>query len=203
VKVCRGERLKDCDLIGKMDPYCVLTVGAEKFKTKVMKKAGTNPIFNQNFIFNLDGKTDPVMHILCMDEDLVSDDCIGRVDIRLADFCKTHLEQPFQIVDKGNFKKINGTLVMQCVSYNGSVLPNQPPKVAPAPVAAAAPAAAPTVVYVQQQPQYVQQQPQYQQQPQVVYAQQPQQRVVYAQQPQVVYVQQPQVVYMPQQPRQM
>jgi len=206
LKVCRGERLKDMELVGKMDPYCTLQCGGEKFKTKVLKKAGTNPVWNQNFIFNLDGKTEPILHVMVMDSDLISDDCIGRLDIPLADLCKTHHEQKFQVVDKNNFKKITGDLYLQCVSYSGSHLPNQPPKV----VVAAAPAPAPQVVYMQApapapQPQVVYQQPA--PQPQPVYQQPaPQPQMVYQQpapQPQPVYQQapQPQVVYQPAQPQ--
>jgi len=130
------------------------------------------------------------MRVMVMDEDLISDDTVGRADISLADLCKTHTEQRFQVVDKDNFKKLNGEIVLQCVAYTGTVLPNQPPKAAPP---AAAPAAAPQVVYVQAPAAA----------PRVVYVQQPAQpQVVYVQQPGPQYIQQPgpQVVYM--QPRQ-
>jgi len=176
------------DLFSKMSPYCLLHVGSENFKTKVQKKVGVSPVFNQNFIFNLDGKTEPVMHILVMDEGLVSDDTIGRVDIQLTDLCKTVAEQRFQVVDKNNFKKMAGDLILQCVSYSGTVLPNQPPKAAAPAPAPAAMAAAPQIVYVQQPMQQPMQQP----------------RVVYVQQPQVIYAAQPQqVVYMQAPPRQL
>jgi len=197
-------------------------MGSEKFKTKIMKDAGKTPVWNQNFIFNLDGKTEPAIHINVMDEGTVTDSVIGRLDLPLADLCKSTAEQKFQIVDPDNFKKLTGEVTIQCVSYSGTVLPNQPPKaVSPmaqqqmSPVAVVSPVA--QVVYQQPQQQrvvYVQQpmQPQmvYAQQPQMVYAQQPQ--MVYAQ-PQQQYVQQPQyaqpqqyvqqpMMYMQQPPRQ-
>ena len=199
LNVVAGKNLKDMELIGKMDPYVVLKCGKEEFKTKVQKKAGTNPTFNQSFIFNLEGKED-ALHINVFDEDLVSDDHIGRCDIPLHKLVETDKQVAFQLVSKNDFKKITGDLILKVESFVGTGAPNP---AAPKPVAAA-PAPAPAmpqqqVVYAQQpqprvvmmaapQPQLVQgadgklyaiQQPQQQ----VVYMQQPQQQVVYMQQP--------------------
>ncbi len=114
---------------------------------------------------NLEGKED-ALHINVLDEDLVSDDHIGRADINLHTLVKTDKPVAYQLVSKNDFKKITGELILKCEAFVGTGAPNPaaPPKpaaAAPAP-AAAAPAPAP------QQPQVV-----YQQQPQVVYQQQP------------------------------
>ena len=102
-----GKNLKDMELIGKMDPYVTLKCGKEEFKTKVQKKAGTNPTFNQSFIFNLEGKED-ALHINVLDEDLVSDDHIGRVDINLHKLVETDKQVAYQLVSKNDFKKVTG-----------------------------------------------------------------------------------------------
>jgi len=218
LNVVAGKNLKDMELVGKMDPYVVLKCGKEEFKTKVQKKAGTNPTFNQSFIFNLEGKED-ALHVNVLDEDLVSDDHIGRADINLANLVKTDKPVAYQLVNKDDFKKVTGELILKVESFVGTGAPNPAVHAAPAaaPVAHGAPSMAhgqPQVI-MQQQPQII-----YQQQPRMVVMQQPmmapQPQLVqgadgklYAiqqpmqMQPQVMYMQQPQqqVVYM-QQPKQ-
>jgi len=184
ITVIEVKDLKDTELIGKMDPYVKLECGKEHHKTKTMKHAGRNATFNQTFIFNLEGKEDS-LHIHVMDEELISDDHVGRVDIPLQKAASITDKFWYQLVDRNDFHKMTGQVCVQ-VSFVGTGLAH----------AAAAPAkeehhhahhAAAAPVVVQQQ--------QMQQQPQVVYAQQPQPQMMMMgqQQPQMVYAQQPQV----------
>jgi len=219
LNVVAGKGLKDMELIGKMDPYVVLKCGKEEFKTKVQKKAGCNPTFNQSFIFNLEGKED-VLHVNVLDEELVSDAHIGRADLNLLNLVKTDKATGYQLVSKDDFKKVTGELILKVESFIGTGAPNpavHTPTAAASPVHHHQPQQQQQVVY-QQQPQVVYQQ---QQQPRVVVMQQPQMMAqpqlvqgadgkLYAiqqpmqAQPQVVYMQQPmqpQVMYM-QQPKQ-
>jgi len=188
IKVASCKNLKDVELVGKMSPYVHLKCGSEEFKTKVCDDAGKACSWNQNFIFNLDGKTIPEVHVLVYDKNTVrADAVIGRLDLKLDAFCKTHAEQRWQIFDPDNFSKIAGELYLQCVSYHGTVLTNQPPAAHPAPAPAPVAQPQPQVVMMAA-PQMVMGA-----QPRVVYVQQP-----VVQQPNVVYVQQPapqQVVY--------
>jgi len=223
INVVAGKNLKDMELIGKMDPYVTLKCGKEEFKTKVQKKAGTNPTFNQSFIFNLEGKEE-ALHLNALDEDMVSDDHIGRCDIPLDKLVQTDKPVAYQLVSKTDFKKITGELILKCESFVGTGAPNPAAKAAaaaaPAPAAAAAAAPQQQVVYQQPmamgyapQQQYMAggAQPQYMAggaQPRVVKMAAPQQpqlvqgadgKLYAIQQPQqqVVYMQaQPQVVYM-------
>jgi hypothetical protein len=51
-----ARNLANRELVGKMDPFCVLHLSGsrdEKFKTKVVKDGHQNPIFEQSYIFNL------------------------------------------------------------------------------------------------------------------------------------------------------
>ncbi len=49
IMIEKGRNLKDMDAVGKMDPYVILKCGTSEYKTKVMKAAGCNPIFNLSF----------------------------------------------------------------------------------------------------------------------------------------------------------
>lgn len=190
VNVVKAVGLRDTRTIGKQNPYAKLTTGSEGFKTKVHDKGGVNPVWNQSFIFNLDGK-DQFMHVVVYDKEMLTDDTIARFDIPLPTLAAATGEVAYNLVHPNDFKKSAGAIVLSCEFRD----PNAP--VVPA---AAAQPTSPPAAAVPQQPQVVYQQPQ----PQVVY-QQPQPQVVY-QQPQVVYqqpqpvYQQPQVVYQQPQP---
>jgi len=177
VTVLEAKELKDTELLGKMDPYVVLEVMKEKHKTKVMKGAGTQATFNQAFIFNLEGKEDS-LHVRVMDEDLIKDDQVGRVDIPLKTAAAATGPVWYQLVDFDNFKKITGQVHLK-VEFVGTGGPAVAAAAAAAPakspVAAVSPMAGAPAAAVMQQPQ----------QPQMVYAQQSPQ-MVYAQQPQMM-----------------
>ncbi|KAJ3366165.1 hypothetical protein GGF32_006614 [Allomyces javanicus] len=46
VDILEGRNLPNVELIGKVDPYCLLLAGSDKIKTRVHKDAGTNLTFN-------------------------------------------------------------------------------------------------------------------------------------------------------------
>jgi len=217
VTIVSGENLHSVVLFGNMSPYVQLKAGSEEFKSKPAKDGHKNPKWNQAFIFNLDGKTDS-LHLHVFNQELVSDTCIGRCDIIMNEHTlpKYLGNHPFEIVDKNNFKKVHGKVLLQ-FAFSGTGLPKQeevktivekqaPATQTQASVTVQTPPATVTVqtqpattVQAVQQPQVVFVQPVVQQQrPQVVYQQQPtavyQQPTVMYQQPQVMY-QQPQVMY--------
>jgi len=72
--------LKDVQTFGKQDPLCKLHYAKEKFQTKVHDDGGKNPVWEQSFIFNLDGSEDSV-HFSVLNKNTVSDDVIGRADV--------------------------------------------------------------------------------------------------------------------------
>jgi len=207
-----GKDLAEKD-IGKQDPYCKIHIGegkGEKYKSKVHKKAGKSPVWDQSFMFNLKGvKLNETFHLSCWDEDLLSDDMIGRADVTLEFLLSKRGNKPFeiQIVDKDNFKKIAGYIGMTC-EFEGTgapplesekkepekkttptpttptpTTPTPTPTTAPPPTSVSPPPQSYQQNY-QQQPQSYQQQPQsYQQQPQSYQQQQPQPTYQYGQVP--------------------
>jgi hypothetical protein len=123
-----GKDLAEKD-VGKQDPYCKIHIGSdsksEKYKSKVHKKGGKTPVWDQSFIFNLKGvKLAEVFHLTCWDEDLMSDDMIGRADVPLSHLVSKRGTKPFdiQLVDKDNFKKIAGYITMT-VEFDGTGAP--------------------------------------------------------------------------------
>jgi hypothetical protein len=110
----------------KMDPYTKIELNKETFKTKTHKKGGTNPKWEQAFLFNVKGLDEKaILHFQVFDEDVLSDDKIGRADIPLSGVAQ-HTDKKdgawIQLVDFDNFKKIAG-YVRIGVKFDGTGWP--------------------------------------------------------------------------------
>mmetsp|Transcript_14112 Transcript_14112/g.30604 ORF Transcript_14112/g.30604 Transcript_14112/m.30604 type:complete len:300 (-) Transcript_14112:867-1766(-) len=82
VTVEYAKDLKDSDLFGKQDPYCVLKLGTQTFKTKVVKNGGTSPVFNETFVFNVINDNSLIVEVY--DSDMFKDDHLGTAVVDLA-----------------------------------------------------------------------------------------------------------------------
>ena len=92
VVVVRAEKLRAADgasmlsLSGKgatsSDPYCVLTVGKQKDKTKVVKK-DLNPFYNQKFSFSTKDVSAPLVVKIYDHDDIGSDKFLGRCTVQM------------------------------------------------------------------------------------------------------------------------
>ena len=83
VNLVSARDLKDMDLIGKMSPYCVVSLGPNKKKSDIAKRQGRNPTWEQEITFPIiEGHTD--VRIDVWDEDVGSDDLIGSVTLPLG-----------------------------------------------------------------------------------------------------------------------
>ena len=72
--------------VNKMDPYVVIQVREQEFKTKVKQEAGKEPKWNESF--NIDVKyIGDDMTVKVMDDDIGKDDSIGVAKIKLSSFC--------------------------------------------------------------------------------------------------------------------
>lgn len=76
--------LKDQDLFGRMDPYCVLTVAGQRFRTRTHTDGGKNPVWNQTFTFNVINENTANVEIFDSDT-MGRDDRIGSCTV---DFSK-------------------------------------------------------------------------------------------------------------------
>lgn len=71
VQILSARDLIKADIIGKSDPYVVITLGRQRFKTKVVK-CSLNPNFNEAFMFSWNSTDKLMLHV--WDEDLTNDD---------------------------------------------------------------------------------------------------------------------------------
>ncbi|GFR52793.1 hypothetical protein Agub_g15413 [Astrephomene gubernaculifera] len=77
-----GKGLKDCDWFGQQDPYVILRCGQAQYRSNTHISGGTNPVWNQVYVFQVDQEVE--VNIEVWDEDNIKpDDMIGKgtVDI--------------------------------------------------------------------------------------------------------------------------
>ena len=67
-----------------MDPYVVMTTGAQRIRTKTLQEAGKNPVWS-NEVFDVEVKSiKDVLHMQVFDEDPTSSDLVGESKIILS-----------------------------------------------------------------------------------------------------------------------
>ncbi|KAG2439060.1 hypothetical protein HYH02_006587 [Chlamydomonas schloesseri] len=78
--------LKDPEWVGRQDPYCVIRVGGQTFRTRTAVDGGRNPVWNETFRFSLPDATDTdVVDLVLKDDQLVEHDAtLGAASIPLA-----------------------------------------------------------------------------------------------------------------------
>ena len=87
VRPVQGKFLKNHDLIGKMDPYCIVYVGDQKVKGKVCKNGGLNPHWNDTLTLQTI-ENEPNMYLEFKDQDIFIDDLIGICEVDLKSISK-------------------------------------------------------------------------------------------------------------------
>jgi Ca2+-dependent lipid-binding protein len=86
ISVLSGRNLKDKDLFGNNDPYVKVKLLQYGFQTKVKSGAGADPVWEETFSMELDGKSsDASVEFKCYDEDTLHDDKIGSTLVKLTD----------------------------------------------------------------------------------------------------------------------
>jgi Ca2+-dependent lipid-binding protein len=101
-KCIRGEDLKaGRSLFGAADPYAILRVGLQEYTTKVHPGGGTNPEWNEEFIFDNVNESYQ-LEIEIKDKEMVdSDRFMGRCKVLIAKLTKSGmLEAAIDLVDK-------------------------------------------------------------------------------------------------------
>eukprot|EP00992_Anisonema_acinus_P011702 TRINITY_DN7616_c0_g1_i1.p1 TRINITY_DN7616_c0_g1~~TRINITY_DN7616_c0_g1_i1.p1 ORF type:complete len:291 (-),score=36.87 TRINITY_DN7616_c0_g1_i1:3-875(-) len=83
VVVVDGEGWRPSEVVGKSDPYCLVTLGRQKQKTKTHEKGDNRAAWNQALRFeHVHPKTRG--EIAVMDDDIIKDDVLGRGGFDLA-----------------------------------------------------------------------------------------------------------------------
>ncbi|XP_051145195.1 elicitor-responsive protein 3 [Andrographis paniculata] len=83
VVLISAKGLEDSDFLSGMDPYAILTCRTQEKKSSVASGDGSNPEWNETFLFSI---TEGVgeLHIKLMDKDtFTADDFVGEVRISL------------------------------------------------------------------------------------------------------------------------
>eukprot|EP00250_Pteridium_aquilinum_P016316 c23047_g1_i1 orf=155-691(+) len=84
VLLASGHGLKSGDFFSKTDAYAIISCGNQSQKSNVARNQGSNPTWNQRFVFAVDDNVHEVA-MKIMDEDfLTADDELGCVTINLA-----------------------------------------------------------------------------------------------------------------------
>ena len=118
---------KDEDAIGKMDPYVKIKVGTQAFQTIPAKGMGKNPVWNEEFIFNVKG--DKTVRIDVYDSDIGKDDFIGKTKIMISQLAAVGvLDNTFPLHSKilgRNVGQIHLRLEFQPQQQQGMAMPAQ------------------------------------------------------------------------------
>jgi hypothetical protein len=132
IKPKAAKLTRDTELIGKMDPYCLITIGRERFRTEAQKGAGKFPSWREEFKFNRSDEMEIVVEVWDQDS-WKSDDLIGTANIPLVSVFQNgkHADW-FPLLYKG---RSAGQLRVE-LSYN-SVTPSTTQPVASKPNSAA------------------------------------------------------------------
>ena len=101
LEVIEARLTRDTEMFSKMDPYCIIEVREQKFRTRTMDGAGKTPKWNQAFDIDVRYIGDD-MTIKVMDEDVTSSDTIGTATIKCSALCAgTGIDDWFPIAYKG------------------------------------------------------------------------------------------------------
>jgi len=94
VKVCRGKGLSARDVTGLSDPFVILCLNKQVFKTPTIKQT-LNPVWktDNEFIFDVQNATD-MIEVSVWDEDPFKSDFEGRLTLPLTAFIHTANEPP-------------------------------------------------------------------------------------------------------------
>lgn len=98
LRVIKGVDLPNKDDVGKSDPYCICKLGNDEFKTKVIDN-NLNPQWNEEFHY-MGVKAEDELAITVMDKDVMSDDVMGKLNIKVADLKEGEVvEKDYDLVE--------------------------------------------------------------------------------------------------------
>mmetsp|Transcript_20507 Transcript_20507/g.18646 ORF Transcript_20507/g.18646 Transcript_20507/m.18646 type:complete len:684 (+) Transcript_20507:148-2199(+) len=103
IKCLRGIELKAGQgMFGKADPYVILQIGSQEFKTQPNPSGGKNPVWNEEFVFDIANERD--LDIEVMDKQTVgSDKFMGKTKISIMEWIANgRFEGDIDLEDKAN-----------------------------------------------------------------------------------------------------
>lgn len=103
IKCLRGVELKQGQgMFGKADPYCKMRVGTQEYSTKPNPGGGKNPIWNEEFTFDISNERDIEIEVL--DKETVGNDkFMGRCKVSIMEWIANgRFEGDLDVTDKTN-----------------------------------------------------------------------------------------------------
>ena len=83
LKCTEGKLTRDTEFFGKMSPYCTITFGKNKYKTKIASNQGKNPKWPNEFQLNVSSPTEELM-LRVWDQDMTTSDAVGFCKIKMS-----------------------------------------------------------------------------------------------------------------------
>lgn len=89
-------------MFGKADPYCKLRIGTQEYSTKHNAGGGKNPVWNEEFAFDISNEKD--MEVEVLDKETVGNDkFMGRCKVSIMEWIATgRFEGDLDLQDKAN-----------------------------------------------------------------------------------------------------
>ncbi|KAK7340171.1 hypothetical protein VNO77_20866 [Canavalia gladiata] len=82
ILICAKD-LRDSDFFSKIDPYVILTYRTQEHRSSVAQGAGSNPSWNESFLFTVSDAASELKLRLFDKDTLTKDDFLGEVKIDL------------------------------------------------------------------------------------------------------------------------
>ncbi|MFD6187488.1 C2 domain-containing protein [Streptomyces goshikiensis] len=87
-------------LLGKNDPFAVVSVGAQRHRTKTVREAGSAVTWNETFTFTAQSAEND-LRLQVLDEDLLKNDLIGQARIPVQDILIGETRESWYSVGEG------------------------------------------------------------------------------------------------------
>jgi Ca2+-dependent lipid-binding protein len=109
LNIIEGQLTRDTEFFGKMDPFIVVETNGHKYRTPVVSEGGKNPVWNKVFFIPVSSMGDELT-LTCYDEDKLSNDVVGEVQIPMYSLCRNGgVRDWFDIIYK---KKTSGKILI-------------------------------------------------------------------------------------------
>jgi len=83
VTVVEAKLTRNTEMLGNMSPYVTMTFNGKKLKSKVREHAGTTPVWNEDFQFEVDDVSQEIF-VRVWDQDMMSSDAVGFVKVKTS-----------------------------------------------------------------------------------------------------------------------
>jgi len=107
ITVHQAKDLPSVEIFSKNDPYTILKLGGEEFRTRTHNNGGRTPQWREVLTFNYDGFAD-ALHIHVNDKELTVDKSIGRADIPIGQLINSRGPTWFPLYNARNFSEFAG-----------------------------------------------------------------------------------------------